>query len=53
MTVTWDEAKRGAEEIRRAVGHPIRSDAERAAAQRHLDDEIHAFRLAEGDQTGH
>jgi predicted XRE-type DNA-binding protein len=47
MTITWDEAKRRAEETRRAAGHSIRSDAERAAAQRRLDDEIRAFRLAE------
>jgi len=47
MTVTWDEAKRRAEEARRAAGHHIRSDAERAVGQRHLDDEIRAFRLAE------
>jgi predicted XRE-type DNA-binding protein len=47
MTVTWDEAKRRAEETRRAAGHHIRSDTERAAGQRHIDDEIHAYRLAE------
>jgi predicted XRE-type DNA-binding protein len=47
MTVSWDEAKRRAEEIRRDAGHHIRSDAERAAGQRRLDDEIRAFRLAE------
>lgn len=47
MTVTWDEAKRRAEETRRAAGHRIRTDAERAAAQRRLDDELHAYRLAE------
>jgi hypothetical protein len=46
-TVTWDEAKRRAEEIRRAAGHHVRSDAERAAGQRRLDDEIRAWRLAE------
>ncbi len=46
-TVSWDEAKRRAKETRRAAGHPIRSDAERAAGQRRLDDEIRAWRLAE------
>jgi predicted XRE-type DNA-binding protein len=46
-TVSWDDAKRRAEETRRAAGHHVRTDAERAAAQRRLDDEIHAFRLAE------
>ncbi|MEV4627804.1 XRE family transcriptional regulator [Micromonospora sp. NPDC049523] len=45
--VSWDEAKRRAEDIRRAAGHPIRTDAERAAGQQRLDDEIHAYRLAE------
>lgn len=47
MSITWDEAKRRAEETRRAAGHHIRDDAERSAAQRRLDDEIRAFRLAE------
>ncbi|WP_433050555.1 XRE family transcriptional regulator [Dactylosporangium sp. CS-033363] len=47
MTVSWDEAKRRAEETRRAAGHPVRSEAERAAGQRRLDDEVRAFRLAE------
>jgi len=47
MTVTWDEAKRRADEARRSAGHHIRDDAERAAGQRQLDDEIRAFRLAE------
>lgn len=47
MTVTWDEAKRRAEEARRAAGHHVRTDAERAGAQRRLDDEIRAWRLAE------
>lgn len=47
MTVSWDEAKDRAEEVRRAVGHPVRSDADRAAGQRRLDDEIRAYRLAE------
>lgn len=46
-TVSWDEAKRRAEETRRAAGHLVRTDAERAAAQRRLGDEIRAFRLAE------
>lgn len=47
MTITWDEAKRRAEETRRAAGHHVRTDTERAAAQRRLNDEIHAYRLAE------
>ncbi|BCB78686.1 XRE family transcriptional regulator [Phytohabitans flavus] len=47
MTVNWDDAKRRAEQTRRAAGHPVRSDAERAAGQRRIDDEIHAWRLAE------
>jgi predicted XRE-type DNA-binding protein len=46
-TVSWSDAKRRAEETRRAAGHHIRTDAERAAAQRRLDDEIRAHRLAE------
>lgn len=46
-TVRWEDAKRHGDEIRRAVGHPVRTDAERAAAQRRLDDEIRAWRLAE------
>ena len=46
-TVSWDEAKRRAEETRRAAGHPARTDADRVAGQRRLDDEIRAFRLAE------
>lgn len=46
-TVSWDETKRRAEETRRAAGHHVRTDAERAAAQRRLDDEIHAWRLSE------
>ncbi|WP_326551535.1 XRE family transcriptional regulator [Micromonospora sp. NBC_01813] len=46
-TVSWEEAKRRAAEVRRAAGHPVRTDAERAAGQRRLDDEIHAYRLAE------
>ena len=44
-TVTWDEAKRRAEETRRAAGHHVRSDAERAAGQQRLDDGIRAWRL--------
>lgn len=47
MTISWDEAKRRAEDTRRAAGHPVRTDADRAAGQRRLDDEIHAWRLAE------
>jgi predicted XRE-type DNA-binding protein len=47
MTVTWDEAKRRADETRRTAGHHIRTNAERAAGQRRLDDEIRAYRLAE------
>ena len=46
-TVSWNEAKRRADETRRAAGHHIRTDAERAAGQRRLDDEIRAHRLAE------
>lgn len=46
-TVSWDEAKRRAEQTRRAAGHHVRTDAERAAGQRRLDDEIRAHRLAE------
>lgn len=46
-TVSWDEAKRHAEEVRIAAGHRVRTEAERAAGQRRLDDEIHSFRLAE------
>jgi predicted XRE-type DNA-binding protein len=46
-TVSWDEAKRRAEETRRTAGHHVRTDAERAAAQRRLNNEIRAFRLAE------
>lgn len=46
MTVPWPEVKRRAEEIRRAAGHPIRTEAERAAAQHRLDAEILAFREA-------
>lgn len=45
--IPWDEAKRRAEETRHAAGHPVRSDVERAAGQRRLDDEIRAWRLAE------
>jgi predicted XRE-type DNA-binding protein len=46
-TVSWDEAKRRAEETRRAAGHHVRTEAERAAGQRRIDDEIRAWRLAE------
>jgi predicted XRE-type DNA-binding protein len=46
-TVTWDDAKRRAEETRRAAGHHIRTAEERAAGQRRLHDEIRAWRLAE------
>ena len=46
-TVTWDEAKKRAENAREAAGHAVRTDAERAAGQRRLDDEIRAWRLAE------
>lgn len=45
--VSWDEARRRAEAARRAAGHPVRTDADRAAGQRRLDDEIRVFRLAE------
>jgi predicted XRE-type DNA-binding protein len=47
MTVKWEDAKRRAEQTRRAAGHPVRSPAERAAGQRRLDDEMHAWLLAE------
>lgn len=47
MTISWDEARRRANEARRAAGNHVRTDAERAAGQRRLDDEIRAFRLAE------
>lgn len=46
-TVSWDQAKRRAEETRRAAGHPVRTDADRAAGQRRLDDGIRAWHLAE------
>jgi Mycothiol maleylpyruvate isomerase N-terminal domain len=39
MTISWDEAKRRAEDTRMAAGHPVRTDADRAAGQRRLDDE--------------
>lgn len=51
MTISWDEAKRRAEATRLAAGHPVRTDADRAAGQRRLDDEIHAWRLAEVRRT--
>ncbi|WP_198152882.1 hypothetical protein [Pseudofrankia sp. DC12] len=47
-TVSWDDAKRRAEQTRQAAGHHVRTEAERAAGQRRLDDEIRAYRLAEG-----
>jgi predicted XRE-type DNA-binding protein len=50
-TVSWEEVKRRAEEARVAAGHPVRKDADRAAGQHHLDDEIHAYRLAEVRRT--
>jgi predicted XRE-type DNA-binding protein len=50
-TVSWDEVKRRAEQARTAAGHPARTDADRAAGQRRLDDEIHAYRLAEVRRT--
>ncbi|MCK9932045.1 helix-turn-helix domain-containing protein [Frankia sp. Mgl5] len=43
----WEDVKRQAEQARTAAGHPLRSDADREAGQRRLDDEIHAYRLAE------
>ncbi len=46
-TTGWDEVKRQAEEVRRAAGHHVRTDAERAVGQRRLDDEIRAWHLAE------
>ncbi|WP_165485413.1 hypothetical protein [Protofrankia symbiont of Coriaria ruscifolia] len=43
MTTTrWDDVKRQAEQARVAAGHPVRTDADREAGQRRLDDEIHA-----------
>jgi predicted XRE-type DNA-binding protein len=47
MTVSWDETKRRADEVRRAAGHPVRTEDEIAAGQRRLDDEIRAWHLAE------
>ena len=41
------DQERPGDKARRAAGHHIRTDAERAAAQPRLDDEIRAFRLAE------
>jgi predicted XRE-type DNA-binding protein len=49
--VSWDEVKRRAEQARVAAGHPVRTDADRAAGRRRLDDEIHAYRLAEVRRT--
>jgi hypothetical protein len=46
-TVSWDEVKRRAEQVRVAAGHSACTEADRAAGQRRLDDEIHAYRLAE------
>ena len=46
-TVSWEETKRRAEQARRAAGHDVRTETERAAGQRRIDDEIRAFRLAE------
>ena len=46
-TVSWDEAKRRADQARVAAGYPVRTEADRAAGQRRLDDEIHAYRLAD------
>lgn len=45
--VTWEVAKCRAEEARRAAGYSPRTEEERAAGQRRLDDEIRAWRLAE------
>jgi len=50
-TVSWDEAKRRADQARVAAGYPVRTEADRAAGQRRLDDEIHAYRLAEVRRT--
>jgi predicted XRE-type DNA-binding protein len=46
-TLSWEETKRRAEEARLAAGYAVRTDADRAAGQRRLDDEIRAWRLAE------
>ena len=46
-TVKREEAKRRAEQARAAAGLPSRTEADRAAGQRRLDDEIQAFKLAE------
>ena len=46
-TVSWSDVKRRAEEVRIGAGHPPRSDADRDAGQRRIDDEIRAYQLAE------
>ena len=46
-TVRWEDVKRRAEQVRVAAGHAPRTDADRKAGQRRIDDEIHAYRLAE------
>jgi hypothetical protein len=46
-TRKWEDIRRHAEQARLAAGHPVRTDADRDAGQRRLDDEIHAYRLAE------
>ncbi|WP_322753082.1 XRE family transcriptional regulator [Frankia sp. Cas3] len=46
-TMRWDDVKRQAEQTRVAAGYPVRTNADREAGQRRLDDEIHAYRLAE------
>jgi hypothetical protein len=45
--VGWDEVKRRVERARVAAGHQARTDGDRAAGRRRIDDEIHAYRLAE------
>lgn len=52
MTMPWDEAKRRADDARRAAGHHVRTDAERAAGQRRLDDEIPASGSPKYGATG-
>lgn len=46
-TTSWDEVKRRAQEIRRAAGYPERTEADRAAGQRRIEDQVRAWRLAE------
>lgn len=46
-TVKWEEVKRRAEQARMAAGLPVRSEADRAEGQRRIDDEVHAYKLAE------